>query len=210
MRRTPASGSLYSACSDVTSSKSVGGSSTSAAGSVWSGAGCAPAYGVEAASPTTSGKAETASTGGVSESAGRVGLGSGHASGSGRVRRSRALRAARWRPCPERRRIAPSEAPESKSVPTSMRRTPSSSEPVAPIAIPTAPPSSWPRYPPWSLPSVIIRPQPSTASPVRNGRTSTSALRVTTSAPSATSSTGRTYFASPMSLSSPSSSQPPT
>ena len=36
-----------------------------------------------------------------------------------------------------------------------------------------------------------MSPQPSTASPVRNGRTSTSALRVTTSAPSATSATGR-------------------
>jgi hypothetical protein len=41
--------------------------------------------------------------------------------------------------------IAPSDAPERRSEPTSIRKTPRSSDPFAPIAIPTAPPSSWPR-----------------------------------------------------------------
>ena len=63
-------------------------------------------------------------------------------------------------------------------------------EPVAPIATPTAPPSAWPKYPPWSRPSAMIMPKASTTTPVRNGRTSTSSLLATIKAPIATSATG--------------------
>ena len=66
-RRTSRSGSLYSACSTVMSSKSVGGSSTSCACCAVNGAGSvlnigASAYGTAGSSPTTSGYASSAST----------------------------------------------------------------------------------------------------------------------------------------------------
>jgi hypothetical protein len=63
-------------------------------------------------------------------------------------------------------------------------------EPVAPTAMPTAPPSICPKYPPWSRPSAIIRPAKAIAIPLRNGRTSTRALRTTIRPPTPTSAIG--------------------
>ena len=95
-------------------------------------------------------------------------------------------------------------------MPSSRRNAPRMVEPVTPIATPTAPPSACPAYPPWSFPSAISSPKARTTRPARNGRTSTSALRATMSTPSATSMTGSTHDALPMSASKPLTRARPT
>ena len=121
------------------------------------------------------------------------------ASAAGSTTRSRRTRvwAARiaW---PERRRIAPRLAPVRNSTPAIVRKTPRIVAPEEPRPRPTSRASSLPSRPPWSAPSVSIRPVSATARPRRKGRTSTSALLATISAPSGTSTRGIRYAASPM------------
>ncbi len=107
---------------------------------------------------------------------------------------SASLRACPWArrtAWPERRSHAPSEAPVSRSTPTTSVVTPTIVAPVAPSSAEKSRSSSRPTQPPFA-PSVSISPKALTARPVRNGRTSTSALRATISAPTQTSATGST------------------
>ena len=118
----------------------------------------------------------------------------GSASGALRAGRSRRTRVEASRIAwPERRRSAPSEAPVRKSTPTSVSSTPRIVEPVVPT------PSRDERFELPADPAAVRRAerehQPDAArrrAPSRNGPTSTSALRVTISAPSGSSATGET------------------
>ena len=82
--------------------------------------------------------------------------------------------------------------------------------PVAPTRIPKIPWSPRPTAPPCAEPSAASRPKVVTTRPVRNGLTSTSALRATISAPTTTKATGATYVAAPIVAMKPSAIQPPT
>ena len=119
----------------------------------------------------TSGYAEAASTSGTG-AAFAVEISSGGSAIVSRGGRSSVRRAA----VAPRRMIAPADAPVSSSVPASSASTPTIATPVPPRARPSAPLRVLPRYPPES-PSVSMRPRARTASPVRNGRTSTRSLR---------------------------------
>ena len=82
--------------------------------------------------------------------------------------------------------------------------------PVEPSSIPKSFPKPRPIAPPCAEPSVVSRPKVVTAKPVRNGFTSTSALRATISAPTATNATGATYAAVPITAVNASAIHPPT
>ena len=82
--------------------------------------------------------------------------------------------------------------------------------PVAPTRIPKIPWSPRPTAPPCAEPSAASRPKVVTARPVRNGLTSTSALRATIREPTTTKATGATYVAAPIAAMKPSAIQPPT
>ena len=82
--------------------------------------------------------------------------------------------------------------------------------PVEPTSRPKSFSSPRPIAPPWSFPSVASRPKLVTSNPVRNGRTSTSALRPTIKAPMRTKATGATYAAVPMAPVKASAMPPPT
>ena len=119
----------------------------------------------------------------------RLGSGSGGGPGA-RSRRTRVE--AFFTAWPERRTIAPSEAPVRKSTPTSVSRTPRISAPVEPTPRATTL-SSWsPTQPPCEEPSASIIPTTVTLSPSLNGLTATSELRVTMSPPSGIRTTGAT------------------
>src|SRR5918994_255502 len=115
-------------------------------------------------------------------SCGRIGMtGAGSTSSTGSARRARVC--ARRTACPERRTSAPAEAPESSSAPTTSARTPTIVVPVVPTSVPNSRSNPRPSAPPCASPSVASRPKLVTTSPVRNGLTSTSALRAIINAP---------------------------
>ena len=64
--------------------------------------------------------------------------------------------------------------------------------PVEPTSRPNIPSRPRPTAPPWSVPSAASRPKAVTTRPVRNGLTSTSALRATIKEPTTTKATGAT------------------
>ena len=116
---------------------------------------------------------------------------------AGRSRRTR-VEASRiaW---PELRRSAPSEAPVRKSTPVSASSTPRIVEPVVPIPRETSASSCRPMKPPCEEPSASITPTSAMLTPILNGPTSTSELRVISSTPIGSSATGSRYAAQPSS-----------
>ena len=110
---------------------------------------------------------------------------------------------------PERRTSAPADAPERSNAPTTSARIPTIVAP-GPSSAPRPPPKTQPRKPPCAVPSVVSRPKVRKASPIRNGRKSTSSLRATMSEPTATNASGTRYAAAPTKPWTPSESGPPT
>src|SRR5579884_1118993 len=93
--------------------------------------------------------------------------------------------------------MAPRLVPVRNVPPAIASRTPRMVAPVEPSASATAASRPWPARPPWLRPSVSSNPRTATARPSRNGRMSTSSLRVTINAPSGTSTSGARYAATP-------------
>ncbi len=213
-RRRLGSGRTYAACSVAGGSKrestavSCVGSSFHSGSSVSWSTRTGMAGG---ASETTSGYSTAPSTGGASGTDSYDGSTTETGAGRGIARRASAARApAAFAAVAERRRSAPSDAPVRSTRPTVKANEPRMIVPEAPSSRSKPPSSAPPSSPPLFAPSRIRSPAEAITSPTRNGRKSTRPERPTISPPTATSASGSTIRAPPISQSRPFVTREPT
>ena len=209
VRSRSRSGSRYSVCSaDVSNTDST--LSNASSGS----SGTSELSSERTVGPTTSGYASAPSSSRCCTATGAGGASSTSSavcdSLDGHSKARFAPDPARFITWPVRRRIAPVEAPVTSNSPPTRSAPPMIAAPVVPMSAASVPPIAIPTQPPESLPSSVMRPRKLTPTPSRNGRTSRSSLRASSSPPSATSASGSTYAALPTTFVSTSASHEPT